>query len=48
MSHIRKAVEELRQYYIRKLFDAGVFQHSDQAPYSLTLTELQNLYKRNR
>ncbi|WP_075983293.1 Fur-regulated basic protein FbpA [Bacillus massilinigeriensis] len=47
MSHIRKAIEELRHYYIQKLFDAGVFHQKDESPYHLTLTELETLFKRS-
>lgn len=47
MSHqFRKAVEKMRHYYIQKLLQAGAFQDSKESPHSLTLSELENLYKK--
>ncbi|SFA89431.1 Fur-regulated basic protein A [Lentibacillus halodurans] len=43
--HLREGVEQLREFYIQKLRDAGVFIFSDRDPYSLTLSELEHLYK---
>ncbi|GGB34153.1 Fur-regulated basic protein FbpA [Virgibacillus dakarensis] len=44
-NQLRKGIDELKQFYIRKLRDANVLNDSDKDPSSLTLSELANMYK---
>jgi hypothetical protein len=43
-NNLRIAVESMKQHYIQKLIDAGVYQASDDSLQSLTLTELEALF----
>ncbi|SEH90071.1 Fur-regulated basic protein A [Halobacillus karajensis] len=45
-NHLRKAVESMREHYIQKLIDAGMYQSTDETLHSLTLTELETLASR--
>lgn len=45
-NHLRTAVESVKEHYIQKLIDAGVYQASDESLQSLTLTELESLVTR--
>ncbi|UOR11290.1 Fur-regulated basic protein FbpA [Halobacillus amylolyticus] len=42
-NHLREAVEDMRQHYIKKLLDANVLNDSDKDPSSFTLSELKNM-----
>ncbi|WP_099157457.1 Fur-regulated basic protein FbpA [Virgibacillus ndiopensis] len=44
-NQLREAVEELRQFYIQKLRDAGVLHEIEKETSLLTLSELENMYK---
>lgn len=44
MALFRKAVEKQREFFMKKLIQAGVFQKSDRI-HDLTLTELAKEYK---
>ncbi|MGR9047314.1 Fur-regulated basic protein FbpA [Halobacillus faecis] len=45
-NHLRTAVESMKEHYIQKLIDAGMYQASDEMLRSLTLTELEALASR--
>lgn len=45
-NHLREAVESVKDYYVERLVDKGLFLNSDQDPYGLTLTELEYLYNK--
>ncbi|WP_442598346.1 Fur-regulated basic protein FbpA [Neobacillus sp. D3-1R] len=47
-NQLRQAVEKAREYYIEKLIEAGVYKHSEQQLYELTLSEMKQLYKKYR
>ncbi|MGP4060715.1 Fur-regulated basic protein FbpA [Halobacillus sp. H74] len=36
----------MKEHYIKKLIDSGMYHHSDKALRSLTLTELETLVER--
>ncbi|SEA91847.1 Fur-regulated basic protein A [Thalassobacillus cyri] len=44
-SYLREAVEELKNFYIQELQEAGLLIVSDEDISSLTLSELENMYK---
>lgn len=45
-NHLRNAVESMKEHYIQKLINAGMYQASDDSLQSLTLTELEALVTR--
>ncbi|SFJ74678.1 Fur-regulated basic protein A [Halobacillus dabanensis] len=45
-NHLRNAVESMKEHYIQKLIQAGMYQASDDSLKSLTLTELEALVAR--
>ncbi|MBN8235880.1 Fur-regulated basic protein FbpA [Halobacillus kuroshimensis] len=44
--HLRAAVDQMKEYYIQKLIEAGIYQAADEILYTLTLTELETLVER--
>ncbi|MDR7002632.1 Fur-regulated basic protein FbpA [Neobacillus niacini] len=46
-THIRKGIETLKNYYIHKLMDSGHYKGSVDELYSLTLSELALILKKN-
>lgn len=45
-NQLRKGVERLKLFYITKLIQTGHYNASDHELYTLTLSELEKLYKR--
>jgi hypothetical protein len=45
-NHLRKGLERLRQFYIKKLLESGCPDSSDHELDSLTFSELESLYKK--
>ncbi|ARI78497.1 Fur-regulated basic protein FbpA [Halobacillus mangrovi] len=45
-NYLRHAVETMKQHYIERLVEAGVFHSSDETIQTLTLSELETLVKR--
>ncbi|WP_181347445.1 Fur-regulated basic protein FbpA [Thalassobacillus sp. CUG 92003] len=45
-NQLRQAIEIMKQYYINKLIDAGVFNAEDCEPYNLTVSELEMMVQR--
>lgn len=45
MPYLREAVEKKRQFYISYLIKLGIYGNADQKIKSMTLTELQNIYR---
>ncbi|WP_420490720.1 Fur-regulated basic protein FbpA [Neobacillus drentensis] len=43
---MRKGLERLRQFYIKKLLESGRSDSSDHELHSLTFNELESLYKK--
>jgi hypothetical protein len=43
--HLRTAVEKLKLFYINKIIDAGFHRESYQELKSLTVSELEAIYK---
>lgn len=43
---LRTAIAEMKQYYIEKLLQAGVFKETDRQLYSFTLSELESLCRK--
>jgi hypothetical protein len=43
---MRNALDKAREYYIQKLLELGVYKHSDNQLYQLTLTEMAAIYKK--
>lgn len=43
-NQLREALEDLKEFYIKKLLDAGVFDDSEKDPSSLSLSELERMY----
>ncbi|WP_456279257.1 hypothetical protein [Bacillus sp. AK128] len=48
MTQLLLAVEKLKQYYVSKLQSEGVFQSSEKNPYSYTLKELEEMFKKTK
>jgi hypothetical protein len=42
-NHLRDAVEKMREYYIQRLIESGVYNQEDEDLYKLTLTELKSI-----
>ncbi|MRH44301.1 Fur-regulated basic protein FbpA [Aquibacillus halophilus] len=47
MSYLRAAVDQRKSILIKKLIQAGVYNHADTTIYSKTITELELEYKQN-
>lgn len=43
---LRNAIDKLRHCYIDKLLQAGVFKEGEAQLYQLTVSELENLYRK--
>ncbi len=43
-NYLRAEVERLKNHYIAKLLDYGVYKLEDQQLYNLTLTDLEEIY----
>ena len=46
--HLRTAVEKLKLFYINKIIDAGFHRESYQELRSLTVSELEAIYKHDQ
>lgn len=44
-NYLRESIEKMKQYYIHKLEEASVYKVSDYDLSSLTLSELEYIYK---
>lgn len=40
---LRKGIETLKQYYIKKLVEGGIYNATDHQIYSMTLSELEKI-----
>ncbi|WHY01602.1 Fur-regulated basic protein FbpA [Neobacillus sp. DY30] len=45
-NQLRKGVETLKLFYINRLIESGLYNASDDDLYSLTLSELQIIFKK--
>ncbi|MDM5328773.1 Fur-regulated basic protein FbpA [Neobacillus sp. CF12] len=45
-NRLRKGVETLKLFYINRLIESGLYQASDHSLHSLTLSELQSIFKK--
>jgi hypothetical protein len=45
-NRLRKGVETLKLFYINRLIESGLYNASDDDLHSLTLSELQNIFKK--
>lgn len=45
-NQLRKGVETLKLFYINRLIESGLYNASDDDLYSLTLSELQMIFKK--
>jgi len=45
-NQLRKGVETLRLFYINRLIESGLYKDSDNELISLTLSELQYIFKK--
>lgn len=45
-NRLRKGVETLKLFYINRLIESGLYQASDLSLHSLTLSELQSIFKK--
>jgi hypothetical protein len=46
MSQLIRAVENLKQYYIERLLEAGLLNEVESNPFSYTLKELEEMIKK--
>ncbi|MDQ1004819.1 hypothetical protein QFZ28_005359 [Neobacillus niacini] len=46
-NRLRKGVETLKLFYINRLIESGLYNASDDDLHSLTLSELQNIFKKH-
>jgi Fur-regulated basic protein A len=42
---LREAVEKKKQFYMKRLLEAGIYKESDLRLYQLTLSELKQIYQ---
>lgn len=45
-NQLRKGIETLKLFYINRLVESGLFNASDDDLHSLTLSELQTIFKK--
>jgi hypothetical protein len=45
-NQLRKGVETLKLFYINRLIESGLYDASEHELYSLTLSELDNIFKK--
>lgn len=46
-NQLRKGIETLKLFYINRLIESGLYNASDDDLHSLTLSELQNIFKKD-
>jgi hypothetical protein len=45
-NQLRRGIETLRQHYIQKLIEGGIYKASDLQLFSMTLSELEKIFEK--